>query len=180
MSDPKSLAQSLLDATTRQDYAAAEVTARREALTDALRRLWEQGIKATIPIDGLGKAEWRTYEPTARIRDQRAFTDWAANVTTTRLTIRTALAPEARAALTEAGIEFTEETVLRDTDRDAILNRLAPTDDGQAVSQDGELVPGVVFETQQPNLYVTVDADRKAAERRLARMAVIQELAGDA
>lgn len=177
--DAKPLAEALLTATAQQDAAAARVTAYRDAMTTLARNLWEgQGIKATFPITGLGKAEWLIHDPKPVITDHAAFMRWAEASTEVRITVKPHVAELVEAFLDGHAFTWKREDILRDTDRDALLNRLTATDDGQAVTVDGEVVPGVEWRTEAPNLRVTVEPDRKRDAKAAARAAVEAELDG--
>lgn len=176
--EAKTIAEALLQATAHQDAAKASVDAYREALTDVFRRLHtEHGIRGSIDTDA-GKARWDTPDSEPVITDYPQFMAWAEDLTSVRFTVSGAHADGARAALNFAGLTFTEDTTLRDGDRDAILKTVAATEDGQAVTPDGEVVPGVEWREKPARLVVTVDSGLKSEQRRAAREAVIAEVAG--
>lgn len=177
--DARTLAGCLLHATAQQDAAKASVDAYREALTDVFRDLHHtHGIRGSIDTDA-GKARWDTPEPEPVITDWTAFMQWSDVLTSTRFTIEGARAAEAEALLAEAGIHFVKDQTLRDGDRDALLKTVSVTDDGQAVTPDGEVLPFVEWREKPARLVVTVDSGLKTEQRRRAREAVIAEVAAE-
>jgi hypothetical protein len=177
--DAKSIADSLLHATAQQDAAKATVDAYREALTDVFRRLHtDHGIRGSIDTDA-GKARWDTPDPEAVITDWVSFMQWAEDRTAVRFTINGSYTAEAEAALTTAGVPYTKDQTLRDGDRDALLKTVTATDDGQAITPDGEVLPFVEWREKPARLVVTVDSGLKTEQRRRAREAVIAEVAAE-
>lgn len=136
---------------------------RSELLTEALHRWDNEGAAPTWRVPQVGSVHLAGAGRMAlRIDDSDAYVAWAANDHPSA--VRLQVDVEARLVPAAVIVALQEAAVpIRCTVHPRVIETLVPGPDGQACTEDGEIVPGIRAAPKKPYLSVRLDAAAKQA-----------------
>lgn len=185
--------------TLEQAKLKARIDARRARIDEAARATWQATGAAPqwkLPGAGAVRLDNVAGEPTPAVTGPAEYASWVAerhpSEVVATITVPADRLADALEALEFAGVDVeTSDATVRPAFQSKHLSTLSldrepePDEHGHrgwyAVTEDGEVVPGIVGLTPEPRLVVTVDRDvkRAALAEVAAEVAAAAEDAGD-